>query len=74
MPNASQFIFFVLIKEGKDTEKATLLQKIEEEKALGGNFGASNNEYVKEDSVLYRFFCGADPYFLPGNCQIHPEK
>jgi len=74
MPNASQFTFLVLIKEAKDTKKATLLQKIEEEKALGGNFGASKNEYVQEDCFLYRLFCGADPYFLPGYCQIHPEK
>ena len=74
MPNASQFTFLVLIKEGKDTKKATLLQKIEEEKALGGNFVSSKNEYVKEDSVLYRFFCGVDPNLLPGNCQIHSKK
>jgi hypothetical protein len=38
MPNASQFTFLILIKEDKDTKKATLLQKIEEQKALGGNF------------------------------------
>jgi hypothetical protein len=74
MPNASQFTFLALIKEGKDTKKATLLQKIEEEKALGGNFVGSKNEYVKEDSVLYRLFCGADPYFLSGNSQIRSEK
>jgi len=74
MPSASQFTFFVLIKEGKDTKKATLLQKIEEEKALGGNFVRSKNEYVKEDLVLYRVFYGVDPCFLLRHSKIHPEE
>ena len=74
MPNASQFTFLVLIKEGKDTKKATMLQKIEEEKTLGGTFVASKNEYVKEDAVLYRVFCVTHPCFLPRHSQIHTKK
>ena len=74
MPNASQFTLLVLIKEDKDTKKATLLQKNEEEKALGGNFVGSKIEYVKENHLLYRVFCGADSYFLLRHSQIHQEK
>ena len=74
MPNASQFTFRILIKKGKDTKKATLLQKNEEEKALDGNFEASKIKYVQEEYLLYRVFCGAGLCFLPGDSQIHTEK
>jgi hypothetical protein len=49
-----------------------MLQKIEEEKALGGNFGVSKNEYVKEGHLLYRVFCGINPDLLLRYCKIHP--
>jgi hypothetical protein len=49
-----------------------MLQKVEEEKALGGNFVWSINEYVQESDLLYWVFCAFNADLLLRDCQIHP--